>query len=152
MSRSAVSQPIRASFFYFYLFIECMQPKAMTLFTLERLSTPNTLFFTSSTMYLYEILFCSLILWIKYNKLDFNLILLLFYSSSSSSISLTSFHSSFCCYESESTRLSCYFLVAIKVFWIYLTKLAKPSCVLIQYLKLKIFWFSFCFNSSCSVS
>ena len=31
-----------------------MQPKAMTLFTLERLSTPNTSFFTPLTIYLYE--------------------------------------------------------------------------------------------------
>ena len=39
-----------------------MQSKTITLFILKRLSTSNTLFFTSLTMYLYKILFCSLIL------------------------------------------------------------------------------------------
>ena len=77
----------------------------MTLFTLERLSTLNTSFFTSLTMYFYEILFCSLILWVKYNKLDFNLILLLFYFFSSFLISFISSHSSFCYYKSEFVRV-----------------------------------------------
>ena len=124
---------------FIYLFIECMQFKTITLFTLKRLSIPNTLFFTSLIIYLYKILFCSLILWIKYNKLGFNLILLLFYFFSLSSISFTSFHFSFCYHKSKSIRLNCYFLVAIRVFWIYLTKLAKSSCVLIKYLKFRVF-------------
>ena len=117
---------------FFYLFIKCMQSKAMTLFILKRFSFSNTFFFTPLTMYFYEILFCSLISWVNCtNKLGFNLILLTFYSfsfsSSFSSISLTFFHSPFCYHKSKSTRPSCHFLVATRVFWIYLTKLTSAS-------------------------
>ena len=41
---------------FFFLFIKCMQPKAMTLFTLDP-NTSNTPVFTPKSMCLYEITF-----------------------------------------------------------------------------------------------
>ena len=53
--KNAKDKDVFKAYFLFYLFIKCMQPKAMTLFTLEKLLASNTLFFTLIFMYLYEI-------------------------------------------------------------------------------------------------
>ena len=137
------------------MFIKCIQFKAITLFILKRFSISNILFFYFFNHIPLWNLICSLISWVNCNnKLGFNFILLIlhffffcFFFFNFSYFSL--FFS--CYYESKSTRLNCYFLVVIRVFWMYLIKLVKSSYVFVKYLKLKVFWFNFCFNFSCSV-